>query len=192
MVLNFNMLDVLVFGGVVKVVQGEMMVMVFGSEVVFICLKFVLDVVVSNVYCISDMLGVGLIVKIIYQLLVGVYIVVVVEVMVLVVWVGIFLDVMYDVVIYVVGNFWMFENCMQYVVDGDYILCLVVDIFVKDLGLVVDMVKVLCFFLLLVFMVLNMFISVSNVGYGKEDDSVVIKIFLGIILSGVMFEELLC
>lgn len=115
----------------------------------------------------------------------GVYIVVGVEVMVFVVCVGILLDVMYDVVINVVGNFWMFENWMCYVVDGDYILYLVVDIFVKDFGLVVDIVKVLYFLLLLVLIVLNMFISVSNVGYGKEDDSVVIKIFFGIILLGV-------
>lgn len=104
--------------------------------------------------------------------------------MVFVVRAGISLDVMYDVVINVVGNFWMFENRMRYVVDGDYISYLVVDIFVKDFGLVVDIVKVLYFSLLLVLIVLNMFISVSNAGYGKEDDSVVIKIFFGIILSG--------
>lgn len=29
------MLDVLVFGGVVKVVNGEMIIMVFGSDIVF-------------------------------------------------------------------------------------------------------------------------------------------------------------
>lgn len=123
-------------------------------------------------------------VKIIYQLLVGVYIVVVVEVMVFVVCVGILLEMMYDVVIYVVGNFWMFENCMQYVLDGDYLLKFVVDIFVKDFGLVNDIVWVLIFLLLFVIIVLNMFIFVSNVGFGWEDDSVVIKIFNGIILLG--------
>lgn len=178
------MLDALVFGGVVKVVNGEMIVMVFGSDIVFERLVFVLEVVVGKVYRIGVESGLGSIVKIIYQLLAGVYIVVGVEAMVFVVRAGISLDVMYDVVINVVGNFWMFENRMRYVVDGDYISYLVVDIFVKDFGLVVDIVKVLYFSLLLVLIVLNMFISVSNAGYGKEDDSVVIKIFFGIILSG--------
>lgn len=63
---DLEMLDVLVFGGVVKVVNGEMIVMVFGSDIVFEWLVFVLEVVVGKVYCIGVELGLGLIVKIIY------------------------------------------------------------------------------------------------------------------------------
>lgn len=60
------MLDALVFGGVVKVVNGEMIVMVFGSDIVFERLVFVLEVVVGKVYRIGVESGLGSIVKIIY------------------------------------------------------------------------------------------------------------------------------
>ncbi len=59
-----------------------------------------------------------------------------------------------------------------------------VDIFVKDLGLVADTAKALHFPLPLASTALNMFTSASNAGYGKEDDSAVIKIFSGITLPG--------
>ncbi len=56
--------------------------------------------------------------------------------------------------------------------------------FVKDLGLVADTAKALHFPLPLASTALNMFTSASNAGYGKEDDSAVIKIFSGITLPG--------
>ena len=58
------------------------------------------------------------------------------------------------------------------------------NIFVKDLGLVADTAKALHFPLPLASTALNMFTSASNAGYGKEDDSAVIKIFSGITLPG--------
>ncbi|HGF1633881.1 TPA: NAD(P)-dependent oxidoreductase [Escherichia coli] len=78
----------------------------------------------------------------------------------------------------------LFENRMRHVVDGDYTPHSAVDIFVKDLGLVADTAKALHFPLPLASTALNMFTSASNAGYGKEDDSAVIKIFSGITLPG--------
>ncbi len=77
----------------------------------------------------------------------------------------------------------MFENRMRHVVDGDYTR-IQPSIFVKDLGLVADTAKALHFPLPLASTALNMFTSASNAGYGKEDDSAVIKIFSGITLPG--------
>ena len=74
----------------------------------------------------------------------------------------------------------MFENRMKHVVDGDYTPLSMVDIFVKDLGLVNDTAKSLHFPLHLASTAYSMFIEASNAGYGKEDDSAVIKIFSGI------------
>ncbi|WP_255081075.1 L-threonate dehydrogenase [Klebsiella pneumoniae] len=59
-----------------------------------------------------------------------------------------------------------------------------VDIFVKDLGLVNDTARALTFPLPLATTALNMFTSASNAGFGREDDSAVIKIFNGITLPG--------
>ncbi|EPN3121465.1 L-threonate dehydrogenase, partial [Salmonella enterica] len=190
--LNLNMLDAPVSGGAVKAAQGEMTVMASGSEAAFTRLKLVLDAVASNVYRISDTPGAGSTVKIIHQLLAGVHIAAAAEAMALAARAGIPLDVMYDVVTHAAGNSWMFENRMQHVVDGDYTPRSAVDIFVKDLGLVADTAKALRFPLPLASTALNMFTSASNAGYGKEDDSAVIKIFSGITLPGVMPEEPSC
>lgn len=51
---------------------------------------------------------------------------------------GIDLNMMYDIVTHAAGNSWMFENRMQHVLDGDYTPKSSVDIFVKDLGLVME------------------------------------------------------
>ncbi|HAB5153601.1 TPA_asm: NAD-binding protein, partial [Salmonella enterica subsp. enterica] len=190
--LNLNMLDAPVSGGAVKAAQGEMTVMASGSEAAFTRLKPVLDAVASNVYRISDTPGAGSTVKIIHQLLAGVHIAAAAEAMALAARAGIPLDVMYDVVTHAAGNSWMFENRMQHVVDGDYTPRSAVDIFVKDLGLVADTAKALRFPLPLASTALNMFTSASNAGYGKEDDSAVIKIFSGITLPGVTPEEPSC
>ncbi|PXV22732.1 3-hydroxyisobutyrate dehydrogenase, partial [Salmonella enterica subsp. enterica serovar Newport] len=190
--LNLNMLDAPVSGGAVKAAQGEMTVMASGSEAAFTRLKPVLDAVASNVYRISDTPGAGSTVKIIHQLLAGVHIAAAAEAMALAARAGIPLDVMYDVVTHAAGNSWMFENRMQHVVDGDYTPRSAVDIFVKDLGLVADTAKALRFPLPLASTALNMFTSASNAGYGKEDDSAVIKIFSGITLPGVTPEESSC
>lgn len=190
--LNLNMLDAPVSGGAVKAAQGEMTVMASGSEAAFTRLKPVLDAVASNVYRISDTPGAGSTVKIIHQLLAGVHIAAAAEAMALAARAGIPLDVMYDVVTHAAGNSWMFENRMQHVVDGDYAPRSAVDIFVKDLGLVADTAKALRFPLPLASTALNMFTSASNAGYGKEDDSAVIKIFSGITLPGVTPEESSC
>lgn len=177
---QLNMLDAPVSGGAAKAAQGEMTVMASGREQTFKQLSPVLDAVAGKVYCIGEEIGLGATVKIIHQLLAGVHIAAGAEAMALAARAGIPLDVMYDVVTNAAGNSWMFENRMQHVVDGDYTPKSAVDIFVKDLGLVADTAKSLRFPLPLASTALNMFTSASNAGYGREDDSAVIKIFSGI------------
>ncbi len=116
--------------------------------------------------------------------LAGVHIAVAAEAMALAARAGIPLETMYDVVTHAAGNSWMFENRMQHVLDGDYSPKSAVDIFVKDLGLVNDTARALTFPLPLATTALNMFTSASNAGFGREDDSAVIKIFNGITLPG--------
>ncbi|WP_442801107.1 L-threonate dehydrogenase [Serratia rubidaea] len=177
---GLSMLDAPVSGGAVKAAAGEMTVMAAGSDATFARLQPLLDAVAGKVYRVGDEIGLGATVKIIHQLLAGVHIAAGAEAMALAARAGIPLDVMYDVVTHAAGNSWMFENRMRHVVDGDYTPKSAVDIFVKDLGLVADTAKALHFPLPLASTALNMFTSASNAGYGKEDDSAVIKIFTGI------------
>ena len=178
--LGLNMLDAPVSGGAAKAAEGQMTVMASGAESTFRQLQPVLDAIAGKVYRIGEEIGLGATVKIIHQLLAGVHIAAGAEAMALAARAGIPLDVMYDVVTHAAGNSWMFENRMRHVVDGDYAPKSAVDIFVKDLGLVADTAKALHFPLPLASTAFNMFTAASNAGFGKEDDSAVIKIFSGI------------
>lgn len=178
--LGLNMLDAPVSGGAAKAAEGQMTVMASGAESTFRQLQPVLDAIAGKVYRVGEEIGLGATVKIIHQLLAGVHIAAGAEAMALAARAGIPLDVMYDVVTHAAGNSWMFENRMQHVVDGDYAPKSAVDIFVKDLGLVTDTAKELHFPLPLASTAFNMFTAASNAGFGKEDDSAVIKIFAGI------------
>ena len=174
------MLDAPVSGGAAKAAAGEMTVMAAGDDAVFAKLQPVLDAVAGKVYRCGKDIGQGATVKIIHQLLAGVHIAAGAEAMALAAKAGIPLDLMYDVVTHAAGNSWMFENRMKHIVDGDYTPLSMVDIFVKDLGLVTDTGKALRFPLPLASTAFNMFTEASNAGHGKEDDSAVIKIFSGI------------
>lgn len=176
------MLDAPVSGGAAKAASGEMTVMASGSDAAFAQLQSVLDAVAAKVYRVGSEIGLVSTVKIIHQLLAGVHIAVGAEAMALAARAGIPLETMYEVVTNAAGNSWMFENRMRHVVDGDYSPKSAVDIFVKDLNLVADTAKSLHFPLPLASTALNMFTEASNAGYGREDDSAVIKIFSGITL----------
>lgn len=178
--LSLLMLDAPVSGGAAKAAIGEMTVMAAGSKESFAALQPVLDATASKVYNIGEEIGLGATVKIIHQLLAGVHIAAGAEAMALAAKAGIPLDLMYDVVTHAAGNSWMFENRMKHVVEGDYSPLSMVDIFVKDLGLVNDTAKSLKFPLHLASTAYSMFTEASNAGYGKQDDSAVIKIFSGV------------
>lgn len=176
------MLDAPVSGGAAKAAAGEMTVMASGSPEAFARLRPLLDAVAGKVYEIGPEIGQGATVKIIHQLLAGVHIAAGAEAMALAARAGIPLDLMYDVVTNAAGNSWMFQNRMKHVVDGDYTPTSSVDIFVKDLGLVTETGRALKFPLPLASTAFTMFANASNAGYGKLDDSAVIKTFAGITL----------
>lgn len=176
------MLDAPVSGGAIKAASGEMTVMASGSEAAFAKLAPVLAAVAAKVYRIGNEIGQGSTVKIIHQLLAGVHIAAAAEAMALAARADIPLETLYEVVTHAAGNSWMFENRMRHVLDGDYSPKSAVDIFVKDLGLVTDTAKTLHFPLSLASNALTMFTAAQNAGFGKLDDSAVIKIFNGITL----------
>jgi len=73
---------------------------------------------------------------------------------------------------------------MAHVLAGDYTPLSAVDIFVKDLGLVLDTARATKFPLPLASTAHQMFMQASTAGFAKEDDAAVIKIFPGIELPG--------
>ena len=118
--------------------------------------------------------------RVINQLLAGVHIAAAAEAMALGLREGVDAAALYEVITNSAGNSWMFENRMAHVLAADYTPLSAVDIFVKDLGLVLDLARASKFPLPLSSTAHQMFMQASTAGFAKEDDSAVIKIFPGI------------
>jgi len=173
-------LDAPISGGAAKAAAGTMTMMTAGRPEAYAKAGRVLDAMAANVYRLGDCAGNGSKVKIINQLLAGVHIAAAAEAMALGLRVGVDPRALYEVITHSAGNSWMFENRMPHVLAGDYAPLSAVDIFVKDLGLVLDTARATRFPLPLSSTAHQMFMQASTAGYAKEDDSAVIKIFPGI------------
>jgi 3-hydroxyisobutyrate dehydrogenase len=167
-------------GGAVKAAAGQMTMMTSGRPAAYAKAGAVLEAMAGKVYRLGDRAGIGSKVKIINQLLAGVHIAAAAEAMAPGLRAGVDAAALYEVITHSAGNSWMFENRMAHVLAGDYTPLSAVDIFVKDLGLVLDTARASTFPLPLASTAHQMFLQASTAGFGREDDSAVIKIFPGI------------
>lgn len=173
-------IDAPISGGAAKAASGQMTMMTAGTPEAYAKAEPFLNAMAAKVYKLGDSAGAGSKVKIINQLLAGVHIAAAAEAMALGLREGVDPDALYEVITHSAGNSWMFENRMAHVLAADYTPLSAVDIFVKDLGLVLDMARASKFPLPLSSTAHQMFMQASTAGYAKEDDSAVIKIFPGI------------
>jgi L-threonate 2-dehydrogenase len=178
--LDILYLDAPISGGAAKAATGQITMMTSGSPQAYAKVGTVLDAMAAKVYKLGDKAGAGSKVKIINQLLAGVHIAAAAEAMALGLREGVDANALYEVITHSAGNSWMFENRMAHVLAADYTPLSAVDIFVKDLGLVLDMARASKFPLPLSSTAHQMFMQASTAGFAKEDDSAVIKIFPGI------------
>lgn len=173
-------IDAPISGGAAKAASGEMTMMTSGAPAAYAKAEPVLNAMAAKVYKLGDAAGPGSKVKIINQLLAGVHIAAAAEAMALGLREGVDPAALYEVITHSAGNSWMFENRMAHVLAADYTPLSAVDIFVKDLGIVLDMARASKFPLPLSSTAHQMFMQASTAGFAKEDDSAVIKIFPGI------------
>jgi len=175
-------LDAPISGGAAKAASGQMTMMTAGTPAAYAKAGGALDAMAAKVYKLGDKAGNGSKVKIVNQLLAGVHIAAAAEAMALGLREGVDPEALYDVITHSAGNSWMFENRMAHVLAGDYTPLSAVDIFVKDLGLVLDTARASKFPLPLAATAHQMFMQASSSGHAQEDDAAVIKIFPGITL----------
>jgi 3-hydroxyisobutyrate dehydrogenase len=177
-------LDAPISGGAAKAASGQMTMMTAGKPEAYAKAGKALDAMATQVYKLGDKAGNGSKVKIINQLLAGVHIAAAAEAMALGLREGVDAAALYEVITHSAGNSWMFENRMAHVLAADYTPLSAVDIFVKDLGLVLDTARATKFPLPLASTAHQMFMQASSAGFGREDDAAVIKVFPGITLPG--------
>ena len=179
-VLGILYIDAPISGGAAKAASGQMTMMTAGKPEAYVIAEPILNAMAAKVYKLGNSAGAGSKVKIINQLLAGVHIAAAAEAMALGLREGVDAAALYEVITNSAGNSWMFENRMAHVLAADYTPLSAVDIFVKDLGLVLDMARASKFPLPLSSTAHQMFMQASTAGFAKEDDSAVIKIFPGI------------
>jgi putative dehydrogenase len=172
--------DAPISGGAAKAASAEMTMMTSARPDAYKKVDDVLEAMASTVYRLGDKAGLGSKVKVINQLLAGVHIAAAAEAMALGLREGVDANALYEVITHSAGNSWMFENRMAHVLAANYEPLSAVDIFVKDLGIVLDMARASKFPLPLSSTAHQMFMQASTAGFAKEDDSAVIKIFPGI------------
>jgi putative dehydrogenase len=174
------MLDAPVSGGEAKAATGEMTVMASGPPQAFAACEGVLAAIAQKVYRLGETAGTGSKVKMINQLLAGVHIAASAEAMALGIKAGADPGVLYEVISNSAGSSWMFQNRVPHILEGDYAPRSAVNIFVKDLGIVLEAGKGHKFPLPLTAAAHQMFLMAAAAGHGLEDDSAVVKIFPGV------------
>jgi L-threonate 2-dehydrogenase len=174
---GLHLIDGPVSGGAVKAAAGQMTLMSSGRPEAFAAAGEALEAIAGKVYRLGDRAGPGSTVKMVNQHLAGVHIAAACEAMALGLRAGADPQQLYEVICNSAGMSWMFQNRVPHILAGDYTPLSAVNIFVKDLGIVLDAARQLQFPLPLAAQAHQLYLATAAAGHGAEDDSAVIKFY---------------
>ena len=170
-------LDAPVSGGAVAARDGSMTVMAAGTEAAFAAAEPVLSAMAGKVWRLGEAPGVASTVKMVNQLLAGVHIATAAEAMALGIRAGADPQTLYEVISNSAGSSWMWQNRVPHVLAGDDTPHSAVNIFVKDLGIVLDQARALTFPLPMAAAAHQLFLAAAAAGHGARDDAFVIRVW---------------
>ena len=170
-------LDAPISGGAAKAANGQLSVMASGSSDAFAAAKPVLDATAETVFTLGDSAGSGSAMKSVNQLLAGVHIATMAEALTFGMTQGVTPEKFVEVISKCAGSSWMLENRAPHIVDGDYTPLSSVNIWPKDLGIVLDIAKAASFNAPITEAALQRFIAAAEMGLGAEDDAAVAKVY---------------
>ncbi len=174
---GFLMLDAPVSGGKAGAQAGTMTVMASGAEAAFVKAQPVLDAIAAKVWRLGDKAGIGSTVKMVNQLLAGVHIATAAEALALGIRAGADPQALFDVISSSAGSSWMWQNRVPHILEGDDTPLSAVNIFVKDLGIVLDQARALTFPLPMAAAAHQLFLAAAAHGEGAKDDAFVIRVW---------------
>jgi putative dehydrogenase len=171
------LIDAPVSGGAARAAKGELSIMGSGSKAAFKKADAILKAIAIKVYELGEDAGTGSKVKMINQLLAGVHIAAAAEAMALAIRAGADPKVVYEVISNSAGSSWMFQNRVPHILEGDYTPLSAVNIFVKDLGIVLDQGRAEKFPLPLTAAAHQLYLAAAAMGFGADDDASVARVF---------------
>jgi len=170
-------LDAPISGGSIKAAAGKLSVMASGTANAFAAARPALDAMAETVFELGDKAGAGSAMKAVNQMLAGVHIAAMAEALTFGMTQGVEPAQFLDVISKCAGTSWMLENRAPHIVAGDYTPHSSVDIWLKDLGIVLDIAKGAKFGAPVTAAALQQFLAASGSGLGREDDAAVAKVY---------------
>lgn len=170
-------LDAPISGGSIKSSQGKLSYMVSGSKNALVAAKPILDSTSETVFEFGEVVGSGSAMKAVNQMLAGVHIAAMAEAITFGITQGIEPERFLEVISKCAGSSWMLENRAPHIIDGDYSPKSSINIWPKDLGIVLDIAKSSNFSAPITSAALQQFIAASGSGLGHEDDAAVAKVY---------------
>ena len=175
---GLRLVDAPVSGGRAGAERGDLTVMVSGPRAVYDEVEQVLGSFGENLYWLGEEIGVAATVKAVNQLLAGVHLATAAEAMALGARAGADPRLLFEIISKSAGRSWMFEDRVPHMLDNDYSPKSAVEIFVKDLSLVLDVGRDLRFPLPMAATAAQLFtMAAAAAGHGAEDDAAVVKVY---------------
>jgi len=172
-----ELLDSPMSGGRARAESGELTFMASGSPKAFATAESILAATSAKVFRLGDAAGIGSLIKTVNQLLAGVHIATAAEAMALAAKAGADTRAVYEVISASAGNSWMFGNRVPHMLDDDYSPLSAVEIFVKDLGLVLNTGHEHRLPLPMAAAAHQLFLAAAGAGWGRLDDAAVVKVY---------------
>lgn len=174
---GLELVDAPVSGGIRGAQAGTLAIMASGHPAAMARVRPLFDIMGGHVFVMGEECGLGATMKVVNQLLCGVHIAAAAEAIAFGAQAGIDSQKVFDVISTSAANSWMFQDRVPRMVSGDYTTTSAVEIFVKDLGIVLDTGKANHFPLPLAAAAHQLFIMASAAGHGAEHDSAVVKVY---------------
>jgi putative dehydrogenase len=170
-------LDAPISGGSLKAASGDLSVMASGTADAFDAARPVLDATAATVFELGDSAGAGSAMKAVNQLLAGVHIAAMAEALTFGMTQGVTPEKFVEVISKCAGSSWMLENRAPHIVAGDYTPHSQVNIWPKDLGIVLDIAKSSNFGAPITAAAMQQYLAAAGMGLGREDDAAVAKVY---------------
>lgn len=174
---GIHYLDAPISGGSIKAANGQLSFMASGTPDAFAAARPALDATGETVFELGDAAGAGSAMKAVNQLLAGVHIATMAEALTFGMTQGVTPEKFVEVISKCAGTSWMLENRAPHIVAGDYTPHSSVNIWPKDLGIVLDIARSARFSAPITAAALQQFLAAAGMGLGGEDDAAVAKVY---------------
>ena len=174
---NIHYLDAPMSGGSIKSENGQLSYMVSGSKLALQKAQLILEATAEKVFQLGEEPGKGSAMKSVNQMLAGIHISAMAEALTFGITQGIEPEKFLEVISKCAGTSWMLENRAPHIIDNDYTPKSSINIWPKDLGIVLDIAKNSNFSAPLTAIAMQQFVAAAGSGLANEDDAAVAKVY---------------